>query len=220
MSDSALLDTGVIFGYCVPLDQHHIPCDEYVRSNDYALYTTPTVESEFQRMKKSRIQELSTEILEHVRSLKQADLNDSLGPMDIDFIKKRLLDRNKDSYQFLYWYYDEEVGSFAQQNELIKDLREFARDIETVAIQRKQDLNSLVEEWTQQEKHKEVISCLAMIHREDRQICIEAHDLACCTDGKTEFATVNPQDFIDDGREEAILETTEIDTIQNLVIRN
>jgi len=216
---AAFLDTGVVFGYCVPFDEHHVRCDDYIEDQGGKLFICPEVNTEYKQMKESRIQELSTDVLGHVQSLSNADLDVSLGPMDIDHIKKKILNRNNGAYQFLYWYYDEEVGSFIQREELINNLRQLARDIETVAIQRKQDLDSKLEIWKQQDTHSSVRSSLSMIHQQDLDICVIAHDLADHIDDETEFVTTNPQDFIDKGREETILETTEIDSIQTLAIR-
>lgn len=219
MSDAAFLDTGVVFGYCVPLDQHHVRCSEYVEDTDRTVYTTSTVDSEFQRMKRDRVQELATAVLDHVRALLRADFEGTLGPMDVDDIQRRILARDDDAYQYLYWYYDD-LEPFVARREVVEDLREFARDVESVALQRKEDLDSTVEEWVCRDSHRELRSDLSMIHDEDRRICVEAHDLACHVDGRTEFATVNPRDFLDDGREERILEATEIDAIRDLAIRS
>lgn len=219
MPDSAFLDTGVVFGYCVPLDQHHVRCDQYIENFGGNLYITATVDDEFSRMKQSRIQELSTAVLDHVRTLKQSDLDDSLGPMDINHIKNRVLSSSNEAYQFLYWYYDDEVSQFVQRDQLIKNIRELARDIESRSLQRKRNLDTLIEEWRPQDSYPEVQSTLSMIHHQDLQLCIQAHDLACHNDGGVEFATANPQDFVDDGRMDVILEVTEIDNIRNLAIR-
>lgn len=219
MLNSGFLDTGVVFGYCVPLDQHHFRCKNYIENHNGDLYTCPEVEKEYGRMKKSRIQDLSTEVLDHVQSLMQANLDESLGPMDIDHIKKQVLSRHNDAHPFLYWYYNNELSNFVQRDELISDLRGFARDIESVTIQRKQNLDSMIEEWSQTESHPEIRSSLSMIHQEDLDICINAHDLSNNIDNHLEFATTNPQDFVDDGREDVILNATKINSIQVLANR-
>ena len=219
MSDAGFLDTGVVFAYCVPFDEHHIRCKNYIDDHGGKLFTCPEVGTEYERMKQSRIEELSTDVLDHVHSLSKANLDESLDPMDIDHIKKRILSRGSDAYQFLYWYYDEEVRSFIQRHKLMNNIRQLARDIETVAIQRKQQLDSRITEWQQQDTHSGVRSSLSMIHQQDLNICIVAHDLAENTGHDIEFGTTNPQDFIDDRREKIIIRTTEIDSIQNLAIR-
>jgi len=219
MSESTFLDTGVIFGYCVPLDKHHFRCDEYLSGRSDDLYTCSEAEKEYQNVMKKRIEDLSTAVLAHVQSLLKSDLDDSLGPMDIDHIKKHILSRGNDAYQFLYRYYDDELSNFVQRDQLISDLRGLARDIESVSLKRKQRLDSVTEEWEMNGSHQDIRSSLSMIHQEDLTICLHAHDLSTHKDSPLEFATTNPQDFIDDGRESAILEVTAIDSIQNLAIR-
>lgn len=219
MSESAFLDTGVVFGYCVPLDKHHFRCEEYIEDRSGDLYTCSEVEKEYQQVMKKRIQDLSTAVLEHVQSLLKADLDESLGPMDLDHIKKRVLSRNNDAYQFLYRYYDDELSNFVQRDKLISDLRGLARDIETVSLKRKQQLDTIIEEWQMEGSHQDIRSSLSMIHQEDLTICLHAHDISTHRSGSLEFATTNPQDFIDDGREDIILEVTAIDSIRNLAIR-
>lgn len=218
MVDSSLLDTGVVFGYCVPLDNHHDRCSEYVENVNGTLYTTQTVETEFGAMKHDRIQELSNAVLDHRRSVAEADLDGTLGPTDVDHLRNRVLDSDSDAAPCLYRFYDD-LGSFVNRGEVLDRLSELAREVERVALQRKEALDVAVEEWRKRDDHPTVRSSLSAIHRTDRRICIEAHDLACNTDGETELATVNPRDFVDDGREELILDATEIDAVRDLAVR-
>lgn len=218
MTDRGFLDTGVIFGHCVPLDQHHSRCESYIEEAS-DLYVSGDVESEYSRMKKNRVDELAEDVRDHIKQLESANLDAQLNPIDINKIKKRHLDRGADVYGFLYRFYDEELGNFAQLAEIKQKLRQVARDLETIALKRKRTLDQHLTEWQPQDSHEDVRSTLSMIHQQDLDICVHAHDLACCCEGDTEFATTNPTDFIDDGRENAILNATKIARIMDLANR-
>lgn len=218
MVGSSFLDTGVVFGYCVPLDRHHSRCAGYVADADATRYLTETVEQEFQRMKRDRVQELSTAVLDHRRSVANADLDESLGPTDRHYVRNRVLDRNNEAAQFLYRFYDD-LDAFVNRDGLLRQLRELARDVESVMLQRKASLDETVQKWSKRDDHPAVESALSEVHRTDRRLCVEARDLACNTGGTTELATVNPRDFVDEGREELILEATALDAIRDLAVR-
>ncbi|MCX2818040.1 hypothetical protein EGH25_01550 [Haladaptatus sp. F3-133] len=108
---------------------------------------------------------------------------------------------------------------FAGKEEVLEELRNLSREIEKKAIERKSAVDSATVEWEKRDEYPELRSLLSVIHGSDRDICIMAHDLACHADGQTEFATTNPRDFVDDGRERLILENTEIDRVVDLAQR-
>ena len=218
MADRGFLDTGVVFGYCVPVDQHHSSCVTYVEE-DNNLYVSDEVESEYIQIKEERVDELADDVRDHVKRLESSSLDAQLDPMDINEIKKHHLNRGDDAYRFLYRFYDEELGNFAQLDRIKRKLRQAARDLETIALKRKRSLDEETTKWEPQSQHGDVRSTLSMIHQQDLDICIHAHDLACCCDGETEFATANPTDFVDDGRETAILKATELADIVDLANR-
>jgi predicted nucleic acid-binding protein len=181
MADRGFLDTGVVFGYCVPVDQHHSSCVTYVEE-DNDLYVSDEIESEYIRMKEERVDELADDVRDHVKHLESSNLE-------------------------------------AQLDRIKRKLRQAARDLETIALKRKRSLDKETTEWEPQDPHGDVRSTLSMIHQQDLDICIHAHDLACCCDSETEFATANPTDFIDDGRETVNLEATELADIVDLANR-
>ncbi len=216
---ASFLDTGVVIGYCILLDDHHRNCREYLEENTEAkLFISDTVESEYQNAKQKVSRRLANAVREHVRDIKRADCDDNLGPMELDRLQNRVLSRTNDAHQFLYDFYGEGVGNFIQKDELCDRLRTLAREIESFPLEQKQKLDSRLTLWECENSHDGIEASLSMVPIDDRRICIEAHDLACCNDIHTEFATVNPRDFINGGTEEMILEVTEIDEIENLAV--
>jgi hypothetical protein len=85
--------------------------------------------------------------------------------MDINEIKKQHLNRGDDVYRFLYKFYDEELGNFAQLATIKQKLRDLARDLEAIALKRKQALDHHLTEWEPQDTHEDVRSTLSMIHQ-------------------------------------------------------
>ena len=135
--------------------------------------------------------------------------------MEINEMKKNLRRWDEDASEFLAEYYEKQ-GSFVAKRDVLKDLRNISREIERAAVQRKRGIDSVTEMWTRRDEYPELRTLLSMIHSSDLEICLTAHDVACHTDDITEFATTNPTDFVDDGREELILEHTELDEIVDL----
>lgn len=216
---AAFLDTGVVIGYCFLLDDHHRNCREYLEENTEAdLFVSETVEREYDHAKQKVSRRLANGVREHVQAIKRTDYEDELGPMELDRLQNRVLDRNNDAHQFLYDFYDEGLGNFVQKSELCERLRGMAREIESFPLDRKRTLDSRASVWKCDATYDGVETSLSMIPQDDRRICIEAHDLGRRGDSYTVFATVNPRDFVDDGAEESILEITEIDEIENLAV--
>lgn len=219
MSWATFLDTGVVIGYCFLLDDHHRNCRNYLEENGEAdFYVSDTVENEYENAKRKVSRRLANGVRKHVRKVKRDECESELGPMDIDRLKSRVLDRNNDAYQFIYDFYEEGIGNFIQKPELCNRLRTMSREIESFPLERKQELDSRVAVWQCDQHYDAIEAALSMIPGDDRRICIDAHDLACSRDGHTVFATVNPRDFVDDGVEDTILEVTDIDEIENLAV--
>lgn len=228
MPEAIFLDTGVLFGYAVPLDQHHFSCEKFIDQNDAPLYTCPTASDEFENLKQTRITDFSTAVLDHIRKLKRKDLDRSLGPMDLDHIKTDILSRSNDAYQYLHRYYDNALdeeyfeisppNSFADREQIFQDLRAIQREAEAIASARSDEIENLVQVWNCQDTHDSVRSSLSMVDPNDRIICIAAHDLACNGEPTVIFTTTNPRDFIDDNRKDVILETTAIADIEDLSV--
>lgn len=221
MNQNAFLDTGVVIAFCFLLDRHHQNCEEYIREkqeNDNDLYVSSEVEEEYSRKKSEVAEKLSEQVLEHRDFVSDFADDGELGPTDINEIQKSLQKWSKEASRFLMSYYNEK-GNFVNKKEVLKDLRDLSREIEKTAMERKQAVDSATDKWEKREEHSELRSLLSVIHGSDREICIVAHDLACHADGETEFATTNPNDFVDDGREELILEHTELDCVVDLAKR-
>jgi hypothetical protein len=219
MCEVTFLDTGVVVGYCIRQDRHHRNCREYLESEipEGGAFVGPTVRDEYEHTKQTVTRRLSRGVRDHVRDVRRDDCSGQLGPIDLNHLKSNVLNRGNDSYGFLYDYYHNELGNYVQKDELVQQLREMARDIESLPPTREPQFEELVADWTPRENHESVESSLSIItDTNDRSICVEAHDLACHTEEDVEFATVNPQDFVDDGVEQAILDITSLSGIRDL----
>lgn len=219
MCEVAFLDTGVVVGFCIRQDRHHHNCREYLESElpDGGAFVGPAVRDEYEHTRRVVTQRLSRAVRDHVRGVRTDSCSGQLGPIDLNHLKSNVLDRGSDAYGFLYDYYHNQLGNYVQKDELVQQLREMARDIESLPPTRESEFEELVTDWTPREDHESVESSLAIItDANDRRICVEAHDLACHTEEDVEFATVNPQDFVDDGLEQAILDITSLSGIRDL----
>lgn len=216
---ATFLDTGVVIGYCFLLDDHHRNCRAFVqRDLDRELFVSDTVENEYDHAKRNVSRRLANGVRKHVRAIKRDECEDELGPVELNRLQNEVLDSTNEAYQFLYRFYDDGVGNFVNQSELCTRLRTMAREIESFPLERKQELDSKVTVWQCENSYDGIEASLSMIPEQDRQICIEAHDLASARSPRTVFATVNPRDFVDDGIAETILAVTEIDDVENLAV--
>jgi hypothetical protein len=221
MSRNGFLDTGVVIAFCFLLDSHHQNCKEYLgemQEEGDSLYVSSEVEEEYSRKKSEIAEKLSEQVLEHRDFVTGFVDGRQMGPVEINEIQKNLRRWDEDASTFLIDYYDKK-GNFAGKEEVLEELRNLSREIEKKAIERKSAVDSATVEWEKRDEYPELRSLLSVIHGSDRDICIMAHDLACHADGQTEFATTNPRDFVDDGRERLILENTEIDRVVDLAQR-
>ncbi len=216
MPRSAFLDTGVLLGFCFTVDSHHVNCRDYLDNNGIDYFISPTVEEEFENTKYKLNTRYSEAVLDHVSKLEDADVEGELDPVDLDNIKNGLLSRGNEAYSILYEFYDEVLPQFVQAQEVKYRLRELSRDIEQMALERKQELDQIVRLWRVSEDYPDVRDAISAIHEPDRTICIEGHDLASNMDVETDLATVNPRDYVRDGREELILSNTELSSVVNL----
>lgn len=215
---NSFIETGVLVGYCILLDPHHAKCKSYIDGDEREMYTSEGVKEEYKTTKETVSSRLSSAVLDHIRDLKSQASQGYLGPMDVDNVKKNVLHRRNDAYQFLYRYYDDVVNNGVQKQELEANLRNIARDIDRLIASREKELKKMVREWEMQDDHPSVEEALSMIHEPDRTWAVEAHDLATQNDGKTEFATTNPADFISDGRRETVLDNTALDDVVDLSV--
>lgn len=216
MSDCAFLDTNICLGYCFTVDLNYRKSNNYVSNTPYELYISDNVENEYQNKKSTLNTRYSKAVNRHVGDLERSSYSGQLGPVDINGIKKNVLHKSNDAYNFLANYYQNNIGNFIQMSDLIDDFRKLSRDIDTLAKNRKNALDKSVDKWQQQKSYPAVDKALSKIHKADREICIESHDLAIHKGGYTEFVTANSSDFVDNGRETLVLNNTELDDIEDL----
>lgn len=218
MQSNSFIETGVAIGYCVLLDPHHAKCKSYLDGDGEVVYTSEEVWDEYEDTKEKVTSRLSSAVFDHVRDVENNVTEDYLGPVDVNHVKKNVLNRNNEAFQFLYRYYDNVVNNGVPSEELEKNLREIARDIDRLVISREDDLGSMVEDWNQTDDHKLVENNLSAIHNPDRMFAVQAHDLACNKNSYTEFATTNPSDFMANGRKALVLSNTELDDVVDLSV--
>lgn len=218
MKSNSFLETGVLIGYCVLLDPHHAKCNSYIDNDSRELYTSEGVAEEYEVTKETVSTRLSSAVLDHVRDLKSDVSQGYLDPLDVNNVKKNVLHRGNNAFQFLYRYYDDVVNNGVQKQKLEENLRDIARDIDRLVAFREDELEAMVRKWVIEDDHPTVEEALSMIHEPDRTWAVDAHDLALHNGGETEFATTNPTDFIYDGRKDTILENTALDDVVDLSV--
>lgn len=214
MARAGFLDTGVLIGYCYTVDQHHQPCKSYLNQDSILPFTSETVTDEYENAKSNASTRYADAVRLHIEDVKRSDLEGELGPMDINRLQNKILDRRNELHRGLSEFYDN-LQQFIQYDELLRKLEHLQRDIETLAIQRKEEIDERVDVWVPKEEHSDVRSQLD-IHEPDLTICVEGHDLAVHLADDTELATANPTDFIYDGKYDEILDATEYGDIVNL----
>jgi len=214
MSKGGFLDTGVLIGYCFTVDSHHQPCKEYLNDDAVLPFTSQTVEDEYKTTKSKVNTRYADSVRLHISDVKHSNIEGQLDPMDINQLQTEVLDRRNELHSVLSAFYDR-LDQFIHYDELISKLEALERDIETLAIQRKSELDEMVDIWEPKDSHPDVRSALDL-HEPDLTICIDGHDLAVHLADETELATANPTDFVYDGQREWILEVTAYVDVVNL----
>lgn len=216
MADSAFLDKGIILGYCFYTDAHHVRCRDYIESTNAELYATKQVEDIFRKAKDAIIKKHRRAITDFIRWMKQ-EYSGTLTSQDIAEIQSHIDRGENPAWRYLLDYFGEKSGEEVYL--VSKNLRQIVRDLEQMAEERNEELQSKMLGWIRFANYPELkdeLSSLFGKDVEDYWIAIDAHDLALNLDGTTELATNNPSDFDDDAVREEILTYTAIDEI-NLV---
>lgn len=219
MSRPAFLDKGVLLGFCFTVDTHHRPCLKYLTQDGVEPYVTGEIDSAFDRNKSRLSRRYHDNILNHVSRLTKSNFEGEVGPMELQKIRKKLLDQGNNAFHFLEYYYREVAPSVTSIYELKTQLRDLARDIEQLSLTRKQEFDELVHEWEREDEYPDVEEALSEIKGEDMWVCIDAHDLAVNKEDETELATTDPKDMVKNGREDLILENTSISQIIDLAVK-
>jgi len=215
MSASAFLDRGVVLGYCFTVKKQHRACRDYLSQDELDFYVTEEVESIFEYKKDQLTQDYSDAILDHVADLTRSKYDGELGPMEQKGIQERTVPQNEAS-RFLSEWYQSEVPQLISMYGLKNRLRNLARDINSMAEERKDDFDALVTLWERETAYPGVRDNLAEIEdekEEDLWICIDAHDLAVHKDGHTELATTDLSDFIRGDKKQLILGATALNDV-------
>lgn len=214
MSTAGFLDTGVYIGYCLTVDKHHQPCKNYITEEDTLLFTSQTVLNEYPSAKQKASTRYSDAVRKHISDVKRSDLDGELGPMDINRLQTQILDHRNRLYGVLAEFY-EKLPQFIQYDDLLTKLVRLERDIDTLAHQRKKELDTKVDVWDPKDEYSDVREELNL-HEPDLTICIDGHDLAVHLTDDTELATANPTDFVYDGQKEHIIEETAYSDVVDL----
>lgn len=213
MADNAVLDKGVILGFCFLSDPHHERCTDYINSGNTDYFTTEGIEQIFDKKKEDIISRHKEAILGHAKEI-TTRYHGELTRADIVEIQEGINRENNDAWRYLLDFYKENEGRTVY--EITKNLRNIARDLEQRAEARKNTLYPRLNGWIRFDQHldiQDVLKPLRIKDEEDFWICIDAHDIAVNIDGKTELATTNPSDFGIDEIQELILEETAVDEI-------
>lgn len=212
------LDKGVVLGFCHTVESHHQACREYLTAQDVEPYFTREVERIFSAKRNELSARYSNAVLEHMAEVNRGDRYAELGPSELQAIRRSIPASNP-ARDFLLRWYEGEVPQFIARMELVDRLRNMARDIDQMAVERKKKLDEMTTIWERDSDYPEIQSALSEI-REDKEedlwICIDAHDLAVRTEDRTELGTTDLNDLIRDGRRDLIVDETEIDDVISL----
>lgn len=220
MSESSLLDTGVVLGFCFRDDSHHHRCRQYLESHELTLYLSDHVEEEYLNREPSLAEEIADGVLAHADCLRNSGFEGQLDSMDISQIRQNYIGAHNSAGTTLYAFYQNEAPNFIQLDTLDERLRDLARDVEQIAIENRLQLEEEAELWERDEDYPGVDDALSAIPWDDRRICLDAHDIAEVTGSITELATTNPTDLVDDGHRKLILEKTSIEDVVSLASRS
>lgn len=215
MTGSAFLDKGVLLGYCFTVETHHVKCRNYLEEEDLDFYVTEKVDAIFDKKKEDLTDRYSAGILDHVAELTKKGYQGEIGPQELKRIRQNIQYEN-DSRRFLEHWYINEAPSIISAYELKSRLRDLARDIDKIAVDRKNEFDELVDVWERDNDHEDIHDGLTEIRddkEEDFWICISAHDLANNLDGHTELATTDLSDLGNDGRKQLICDITALDDV-------
>lgn len=216
MVDNAFLDKGLVLGYCFPVDIHHRKCKDYLQNEEREFYITKHIESIYAAKRREMIKEHRNAVLKHVRYIDR-NYDSEIGPMDLQDIRRRLNRGSSEAKNYLIAYY--EGRQFANPRDVVADLREFVRGMQSHVTDRKDDFDELVEMWSREEDYPGLEDSLRDI-REDKEedfwVCVDAHDLGERTEGETELATTDIDDLASEDRIELITENTSIDSVKAL----
>ena len=219
MSEASFLDTGVVLGFCFRDDSHHHRCKQYLEDNEFSLYISDHVESEYLNREPGLAEEIVDDVFVHIDRLRGSGYEGQLDSMDTSQIRQNLIAGSNNAATTLHTYYRNEVPNFIQLGQLVERLRDLARDIEQNAIENRTWILKQTEIWCRDDDYLDVDDRLSEIPWDDRRICLDAHDVAEETGDSTELATVNPTDLVDDGYRELILEETALDDVVSLANR-
>ncbi len=220
MPENAFLDTGVVLAFCFQTDMHHVRCRNYLTDNGYDYFISDAVEEEYRAKEAVLVNRYSDAIFDHISRLKRSDYEGQLDSMDLSQIQRNFIDQSNPAYRFLTRYYANELPNFILVTELEDRLRSLAREIEELALFRKDEFDELVYHWERQGEYPDLEASLSAIHTSDRGMCVDAHDLAAHKTAGTELATTNPRDFVDEGHRDLILQHTALEDVVSLAVRS
>lgn len=216
MGGSSFLDKGILLGYCFSIDAHHRECRNYLLMEELTSYYTQGVRDAFDENKERMIRDHRKEIFHHARFLEKSGFVGKLDGTELEKIRTDIISRSEypNSWRYLADYYKKLEPTSVRQ--ILKELREIAREIESNAHERLTEIEGVASLWKRSEDYPSVQTALGDIRQskeEDLWICIDAHDLAERVDGHTELATTDFKDLIDRGRRELIIDNTSLDDV-------
>lgn len=220
MSTAAFLDTGVVLGFCFRDDDHHFRCKQYLDDIERSLYISDNVESEYLGRKPNLAEEVADGVFEHIDRLRSSSYEGQLDSMDTSQIRQNLIPLGNNASTTLNEFYKSEVPNFILLDELEDRLRDLARDIEQNANENMDWLLDRTVIWCRENTYPDIVEELLEIPEDDREICLDAHDVVVVNGNSTELATTNPTDFVDGGYRELILEHTYLDDVVSLAVRS
>jgi hypothetical protein len=209
----AFLDTGVVLGYCLTADLHHDPCRTYLGDEPDEIYSGAEVAAEYEATVPGVSTRYADDVRSHRERIADSRFDGELGPRDLTEIERTLLSEENSMADVIGELY-EELPQFLYVDTLTTYLTQLARDIEQMAVERKDRLDDVITAYWEQESGHGVVRQRLDIHEPDLSICIEGHDLGEHVGGDVELATANPTDFVRGGtRDQIVTHTTMTDVV-------
>lgn len=103
--------------------------------NEFALYISNHVESEYLNREPSLAEEIADGVLDHVGRLRRSNYEGQLDSMDMSQIRQNLIASHNEATKTLNAFYQDEIPNFILLDELVGRLRDLARDIEQNAME-------------------------------------------------------------------------------------
>lgn len=222
MGRTALLDKGVLLGFCFTVEHHHPKCREYLSAGDRTYYLTKDIEAVYHENRERILGNHAESIRKHVAFLRGMGYDTELTESDLEELRSWVVDENLESRRYLSDRYSQFPDGITV-GEVVSILEDLEWDIEQAVIDKKSTFDEKILGWVRydsydgEEDGEDIQADLPSVSGEDLEVCLDGHDVARFTDRETELATTDIDDIYDNRDE--IEEATEIDAVIDVAVQ-